>query len=371
MPIDFARSETATIGVEWELALVERDGLGLSSRAPELVASLDPELRGSIRGEYLASMVELVTGVHDRVDDAVAELRSLLGRVLEAADRLELEVLATGTHPFTRGEDVPVVERAVYETVRERNAWWGRRMTICGTHVHFGLAERDAALPLVSGLADAAPLLIALSASSAFYEGEDTGFASQRTMLFQQLATNGLPPQLPDWPAFEARVAELAAAGIAATAHEIRWDVRPAPAFGTVETRVADASPTLAEVGCLVAWNACLAAELIEALERGERPRPLPRWARSENKWRAARYGLEAELITADGLAPLRDELERGLDRLAPIAERLGCEHELGFARTLLRTGTSADRQREVASRAGGDLRAVVAQAAAETRACS
>lgn len=368
MPIDFVPSARGSLGLEWELALVDLDTRQLASRAPEVLAAVGAREDGPVRGEYLATMVELVTGVHPDVAGAVAELAEHLGAVQAAAADLGLGVYSAGTHPLTRGEDVAITPSPHYDVVRRRNGWWGRRMLICGTHVHVGVPARDLALPLVHGLAQLSPLVMALASSSPFFEGEDTGFASQRTMLFQQLPTNGLPPAVHTWDAFEAYYDELHAARMISRPSEIRWDVRPAPKFGTVEARVADASPTLGELACVAAWSQCLTEYLIRRLLAGDPLPGLSPWFVRENKWRAARYGLDAELITPDGLVGVRELIGAWQSLLAPIADDLGCSAELESAETILTLGTSAERQRAVAAASGGRLKAVVDAVLAETR---
>ncbi|WP_040159142.1 glutamate--cysteine ligase [Nigerium massiliense] len=369
MSVEFADSARGTVGLEWEVALVDLTTRELTPRGHELLALLSDDTR--VSGEYLACMVELVSGVHSTIGDAVADLAEQLAEVQDAAASLGLGVLAAGTHPFSRGIDQEVVETPTYAVVKERNAWWGRRMIACGTHVHVGVDRRELAMPVTNGLARFYPHLSALSASSPFFEGEDTGFASQRTMLFQQLATNGLPYPFATWAEFEAYVAQLISVGMIKKPTEIRWDVRPAPRFGTVEARIADASPTLAELGCIAAWTQCLAVYGMQTADRGRAGASLPRWIVQENKWRAARYGLDADIIlltAGEKDVPLRTSLERWYERLTPVADDLGCRHELDLTPRILARGNSAERQRRVAASSDGDLVAVVDALLTETR---
>lgn len=340
----------------------------LSPRAADILRAAGAEPEGPLRGEYLATMVELVTGVHHHVGAALAEMRMLLQQLVAAADACGLAVMAAGTHPFATPADAPIVDSDRYRVVAQRNGWWGRRMIICGTHVHVGVPDRELALPLVQWLASCTPIVLALSASSPWFSGEDTGFASHRAMLFQQLATNGLPPAVHDWAAFVSYTDDLVRAGMITRTSEIRWDVRPAPRFGTVESRVADSAASISELGCLAAWTQCLTEYFIRAATRGEAPPSAPAWFVRENKWRAARYGLQADIIGPTGdLVPLRAEIERLLDELAPIADDLGCAKELAVTAHLLSVGNSADRQRRLIS-SGADLQAVVNAMVAETR---
>lgn len=372
-PLSFTPSGRGTLGLEWELFVTDAATGGLAPRASDLLDAVGAVPDGPIVGEYLTTMVELVSGVHATVEDAVGELAGHLRRLSEAAHARGLAVLAAGSHPFATASDAPVKRSEQYDVVAERNAWWGRQMLICGVHVHVGVPDRDWALPLTHFLAERAPILLALSASSPFFAGEDTGFASQRTMLFQQLPTNGLPPAVHDWPAFERYAADLQRAGMVRRATEIRWDVRPAPRFGTVEVRVADATPTLDELACVGAWAQCLTEWFYRQLDAGARPEPLAPWFVRENKWRAARYGLDAAVIPAGPGEPvaLRDEIGRWLGDLAPVAAELGCTDALAVTTRLLASGTSAERQRARAA-SGADLatltRALVAETAASLR---
>ncbi len=370
-PVPFGGSERGTLGLEWELALVDLETRELSGRAHEVLDAVGATDDGPIRGEYLATMVELVSGVHPRVGDAVAELSGHLDVVQDAAASLGLGVLAAGTHPFSVASEQQVVDKPHYEVVKQRNGWWGRRMIVSGTHIHVGVPRHDWAMPLVGAMARLYPLVLAASASSPFFEGEDTGFASQRTMLFQQLATNGLPWDLGTWAEFEAYADELVEVGMITVPTEIRWDIRPAPKFGTVENRVPDASPTLGELGCVAAWTQCIAEYTFRELDAGRHVAPLPQWLLRENKFRTARYGLDATVITPEPgrrQQPLRDVFGVWLGRLGGIAAELGCADELALAGVLLDEGASYERQRAVAAAHDGDLVAVVDALLEETR---
>ena len=280
-----------------------------------------------------------------------------------------LGIIGSGTHPFSRSAAQERFRGARYDIVAERTGYWGRQMAICGTHVHIGVDNREKALPLTYGLARFYPYLLAIACASPFWEGEDSGFASQRTMLFQQLPTNGLPYQMDTWAEFEAYADDLLECGMINVAAEIRWDVRPSPKFGTVENRTADSVPTLAELGCLAALTQCFAEHVSRTYEADQTFETLPPWLVRENKWRAARYGFDAEVITpnpARRQVPLREGLADWLERLAPIARDLGCEKELAFAGDLASGGASYERQR-----AAGTPEAALRLLLAETGAAS
>lgn len=370
MQVDFAVSPRSSVGLEWELALVAGDTLELTSAAGPLLAELDAGEDGPIRKEYLQEMIEIVSAPHLRVEAAVADLVGGLDRVRRAADSLGVQLLGSGCHPFSRAWDQQPFTGERYDVVWERNAWWGRQMAICGTHIHVGVAHRAQVLPIVNGLARFYPFFLALSASSPFWEGQDSGYASQRTMLFQQLPTNGLPYRMTEWAEFESYAAELAEVGMITVPNDIRWDVRPSPKFGTVENRTADSVPTLGELGALAALTQCLAEFVVRDAEGPGLLEDLPPWLVKENKWRAARYGLDAEVITPDRpgrVRPLREYLVEWLDRLAGVAHDLGCASELDFIEELAARGVSYERQRAIAASHDGDLRAVTRLLIAET----
>ena len=350
MLIDFAPSARSSVGIEWELALVDVASGELTAAAPQVLDACGSDTGSPIRKEYLQEMVELVSGVHATVSEAVADVAASLSVVQQVAGRLGVGLIGSGTHPFSRAADQPRFHGDRYDVVAERNGWWGRQMAICGTHVHVGVEHRDKALPITTGLARFYPYLLALSCSSPYWEGEDAGYASQRTMLFQQLPTNGLPYPMTSWAEFEAYAEDLFDCGMISTPGEIRWDVRPAPRFGTVENRTADSVPTLAELGCLAALTQCFAEHVSRTWEHDQSYEALPPWLVRENKWRAARYGLDADVITPNRArreVPLREGLAQWLERLEPVARDLGCAEELRFAGELAGRGASYSRQRD------------------------
>ncbi|MEN0069760.1 MAG: glutamate--cysteine ligase [Propionicimonas sp.] len=374
MQIDFAPSARSSVGLEWELALVDASTLELVPAAGRILDAVGWDDDAPIRKEYLQNMIELVSGPHLRVSDAVTDLATQLERVRRVAEPLGVRLLGSGTHPFSIASQQQPFAGPRYDVVKERTAYWGRQMAICGTHIHVGVADRDHALPITNGLARFYPFFLALSASSPFWEAQDSGFASQRTMIFQQLPTNGLPYRMTAWWEFEAYAAELAEVGMINVPGEIRWDVRPAPKFGTVENRTADSVPTLGELGCLAAMTQCLAEFIARDFDTDQVVEDLPPWLVKENKWRAARYGMEAEIITPDRpdrVRPLRKYVAEWIDRLLPVAADLDCEADLLFADELCAGGTSYERQRAVAAETGGNLRAVTARLLEETGAAS
>jgi carboxylate-amine ligase len=226
-------------------------------------------------------------------------------------------------------------------------------------------------MPVLSSLVSYYPHLQALSASSPIWAGTDTGYASNRAMMFQQLPTAGLPFQFESWREFEAFVHDQLKTGVIEDISEIRWDVRPSPRLGTLENRVCDGVSDFDELAGLAALMHCLVVDLDTRLAAGETLPTMPPWHVQENKWRTARYGLDAIIILdADSNERLiTEDLDDLLERLVPVADRLGCEAELRSVAEIPRRGASYQRQRAVAARTGGDLVAVVDSVVRELRA--
>ncbi|ROS61923.1 carboxylate-amine ligase [Frigoribacterium sp. PhB160] len=374
MRIDFSSSERSTLGIEWELALTDRETGELTPHAPAILADLAHLNEGGperLTGELLTNTVEVVTGVHHRVRDAVDDLRGTIDAVHGPAAVLGADLMCAGTHPYSRYVDQEVTpDKERYATLIDRTRWWGRQMMIWGVHVHVGIDSRDKVLPILNGLLTYLPHFQALTASSPFWVGEETGYASNRALMFQQLPTAGLPPQFDSWGGYERMVADMTHTGVIDDHSELRWDLRPSPKWGTLETRVFDGIATFDEVGAMAALVQCLVDDMSERLDRGEELGRMQPWFVRENKWRAARYGMDAIVIQdADGDERLvTDDLRDLLVRLEPAAARLGCVEELHSVGTIIGYGASYQRQLRVAAQHGGELRPVVASLVRELR---
>ena len=371
MEIEFAKSAQSTLGVEWELALVDARTGDLVSVADQVLSGVnanEPSLREDeehphIKQELLENTVELVTGVCTTVAEAKADLTRSLEAVRRVTDPMGVELFCSGSHPFSAPRSQPVTDKERYAKLIDRTQWWGQQMLIYGVHVHVGLDSRDKVLPVLDGLVNYFPHFQALSASSPFWSGEDTGYASQRALMFQQLPTAGLPFQFGSWAEYEAYVADMFTTGVIDSISEIRWDIRPVPGLGTIEMRVCDGLADIRDVGAIAALTQCLVHEFSSIIDAGGSIPTMPPWHVQENKWRAARYGLEAIVILdAAGNEKLVTEhlLEDVLPRLEPVAEELGCSAELADVRAIIERGAGYQRQRRVAAENDGDLRAVV-----------
>ncbi len=366
MNINFIASERSSLGVEVELVLIDPVSRELVlTGAQEILAEMGaghPDgIHPHAKGEFLQSTVEVITGVCATVAEARRDLAAGIGEVRRRAAAHGLRMMCAGTHPFTDWSTQQISPDLRYHRLADRMQWPARQLAIFGIHYHVGVRSGEKAIAILNALCSYIPHLLALSASSPFWMGLDTGLASSRSKIFEVLPTAGLPHMLPDWRGFEGFMETLIAAETITSVREVWWDIRPHPGFGTVETRVCDGMPTLEEICSGAAVVQCLVERLNTLLDRGY---TLPRqaaWIVRENKWRAARYGLEAAIIVDDrgALHPLRSAIDEMVDELMPVARRLGCEAELNGVRTILERGASYQRQRAVVD-GGGSLRDVV-----------
>lgn len=363
--VEFAASDRSTVGLEWELMLADPATGDLVGRAPELLEVLEAnsaEERYTVTGELLTNTIEVTSGIGDSVAHAVDDIANAIAAVRTATDPAGVELLSAGSHPFAQWYDQEVTDKTRYHTLIERTQWWGRNMMIWGIHVHIGIEDQRKVIPIINALSAYLPHLQALSASSPFWAGERTGYASNRALVFQQLPTAGLPWQLQDWAAYEAYLDDMVRTGVMADATEVRWDIRPAPRWGTIEIRACDGLSTLPELAAVAGLVQVLVEHLSREMDEGRELATMPSWYHRENKWRAARYGLDARLIVdaAGAQRPVRDHIAEVLDELAPVAVELGCVREFGSISTILSEGASYERQLTIANATGGDLRAVV-----------
>ncbi|MBO9567745.1 MULTISPECIES: glutamate--cysteine ligase [Cellulomonas] len=369
--LPFATSERSTVGIEWEVGLVDADSGDLRQAAQaifEAVRPADGTDHPHITSELLLNTVEVSSGKCRTVGEAGADLQRALDEVAAAARPLRIELMGAGTHPFASWAAQRVTDKERYATLIDRTQWWGRQMLIYGVHVHVGVEDRDKVLPLSRAMLTVFPHLQSLSASSPFWGGKDTGYASNRALLFQQLPTAGLPPQLEHWEQLEQYVGDMMHTGVIDQVDEVRWDIRPSPRFGTLEMRIADGAANLLEVTAISALTHCFVEHFSTLIDAGEPLPTMPQWFVQENKWRSARYGMDAIVITnaAGDEELVTDSVSRWLVELAPVAERLGCAAELEQVRTILRRGASYQRQRAVARRNAGELEPVVRSLVAE-----
>jgi len=371
--IEFNASERCSVGVEWELQLVDLESRELASAASQLLGEIRPE--GELdhplaKHELLESTIEVITGICSTVAEAQADLAGTVAVVAEHAAARGLGLMCSGTHPITDWTTQTISPSPRYAKLVEDNQWLARQLQIFGVHAHVGVRSVDKVIPIVNALTAYVPHFLALSASSPYWIGEDTGLASVRCKIFEGLHTAGLPYALTGWAQFEHYMETMITTRTIESVREVWWDIRPHPTFGTVELRICDGLPTLDEIGAVAALSQCLVERLDRELDQGRvLPTPEP-WVVKENKWRAARHGLAAEIITDDNhsVGPVRTAIFDLVEDLAPVAQDLDCATELESVLQILEVGASYQRQRAVAAATGGDLVAVVDSLLAEMR---
>jgi carboxylate-amine ligase len=360
MNIVFTSSDKPTLGVEIECQVVDEAGaLTTDTAATKILAELGDD--AAYKHELLECTIEVITGVCQNVDEVRADLGGKVERLIEVSEGLGYRILCTGTHPFSAWADQTVSPDPRYHRLIENCQWTARRLLIFGVHTHVGVGSGEEAIAVSNGLATFIPHFLALSSSSPFWQGRDTGLASVRSKIFESLPTAGLPYQMENWGQFQRFMRTLIGAGTIRSIREVWWDIRPHPGFGTLELRICDGIPTMDELTAIVALSQSLVVWLQERYNSGFEVPSHQSWTIRENKWRAARYGLDAEIIRdEDGnLLSLRRSLGDLVEMLEPIAERNGCKEDLLRVNDMLERGTSATRQREVYNETK-DLSAVV-----------
>jgi glutamate---cysteine ligase / carboxylate-amine ligase len=364
MRIDFHASQRSSLGVEWELEIVDRRTRQLAGAASEVLAELSggrPDGHPKAKHELLESTIEVITGVCGTVAEARADLAGTVAEVDALLAPRGLAAMCSGTHPFSDWAEQQISPNPRYARLVEEMQWLARRLQIFGVHVHVGVRSAEKAIAIANAVSAYIPHFLALSASSPFWQGSDTGLSSSRSKVFEALPTAGLPYQLAGWGEFEQLMTTLVSSKAITSIREVWWDIRPHPDFGTVELRICDGLPRLSEIAACAALSQCLVEWMDGLVDRGY-SLPVPKgWVVRENKWKAARYGLDADIIVDDAgtLRPVRDALFELVEELAPVARRLHCADELASVVDVMAEGPSARRQREVVA-AGGTLVDVV-----------
>jgi carboxylate-amine ligase len=363
--ITFNASERSSLGVEVELEIVDRRSRELASAASALLGEMgvghpDGD-HPKAKHELFECTVEIITGICSSVAEAKNDLETTLKEVAAAADRRGLALICTGTHPFSDWHDQQISPDARYHKLVDDMQWLARRLQIFGVHFHVGVRSAAKVIAIANALTAYIPHFLGLSASSPFWHGRDTGLASSRSKVFENLPTAGLPYRLDDWGEFEQFMETLVNAQAITSIREVWWDIRPHPDFGTVELRICDGIPTMREVAGLAALAQSLVEWFDTRIDAGD-SLPVPReWVIRMNKWRATRYGIDADIIRDDDGTSVRlaDSIRDLIEELSPVAQGLGCLDELRSNLEVLDRGPSYLRQRRVLA-AGGSYPDVV-----------
>jgi carboxylate-amine ligase len=367
----FGKSDPYTLGVEEEYMLLDGETFDLVQHIDTVLAAVHGhELEPRINAELMQSVLEIATPVCRTAADVEEQLRKIRAYVSDVAREQGLRVGSAGTHPFSLFERQRITARDRYRNLVDQLQYVARRELIFGMHVHVAVDDAEKAVQVVNGLLNHLGQLLALSASSPFWRGEPTGLSSSRQMVFAAFPRSGPPPRFRDYGDYAEVVGQLEKTGCIADYTHIWWDIRLHPRLGTIEIRICDATTQLEDVVALTAYCQALVKHYCERYERGEEIPSYHRILTTENKWLAARYGLEAPVMDlATGKrnrVAVAQLIRRTLKEIEPHARELGSERELEGVREILARGNGSDRQLRIFN-ANRDIVEVVREIAEAT----
>ncbi len=337
-----------TIGIEEEYLLVDRDSLALAKAPDALLDACKQELDDQVSPEFLNCQIEIGTKVCTHISEAREDLKRLRASVASHAAKHNLVPIAASCHPFSDWRDQQHTDKERYKDLSHDLAGVVRRMLICGMHVHVGIQSRDRRTDLMNQLTYFLPHILALSCSSPFWQGRDTGLDCYRLSVFDNLPRTGLPPRMESFGEFERAVNVLVDLGVIEDSSKIWWDLRPSSKFLTLESRICDVQPRLEDSLMLAALTQAIARMLWRLATKNQRWRIYDATLISENRWRAQRYGIREGLIDfgRGEIVPMAELVEEIWELIEEDAEFFQSAGEIGRMRDILRTGNSATRQR-------------------------
>lgn len=367
----FGKSDPYTLGVEEEYQLLDGTSFDLVQHIETVLAAIEGhELEPQINPELMQSVLEIATPVCRTPADVQGELVKLRAYVCGVAREKSMRVGSAGTHPFSLFERQRITAKDRYRQLVDQLQYIARRELIFGMHIHVAIDDPDKAIKIMNGLLPQLAPLLALSASSPFWRGEPTGLMSSRQMVFASFPRSGPPPRFRDYADYAEVVGQLERTGCIADYTHIWWDIRPHPRLGTIEIRICDAVTRVEDAVAITAYCQALVKQLSERHDAGEEIPSYHRILTTENKWLAARYGLEAPVMDlATGRRnriPVAQLVRRTVREIEPHARELGSERELEGIAELLARGNSADRQLRIFN-ANRDIREVVEEIAIAT----
>jgi carboxylate-amine ligase len=349
-PYKFVSNERPTLGVELELNLVDGQTMALRSAISEILADVPKALQGSIKPELFQCYLEINTGICNDVSEVERDLAEKLQVVRQIARRHGMFLFWSGTHSFSPWQNQDVTPDERYYGLIDLLQETARRLITFGLHVHVGVDSGDKAIMICDRIMQHLPTLLAISVNSPFWQGRNTGLHSQRSKIMETLPTAGLPPMMRNWSEYTWLLNHMVATGFIKTIREIWWDVRPHHNFGTVEVRICDMPPTLGHVMGLTALIQCLVYDLSMEIDRGTYQYDCHPFMVRQNKWRACRYGMDANLVdpVSYQAIPVRRVVTSLLDRLQDRAKELGCTSYLNTLYDLVDQPTGSVRQLQV-----------------------
>ena len=349
-PLAFVTSPSYTLGVELEFQTLDKETLNLAPLAPVLLENAPDILRPRITHEWIRSILEIRTGICNSVRDVENDLLQTCSMAEELASENNCLLFAASLHPFARTEDQLLTNDPRYERIMEELQIVGRRFISQGFHVHVGMIDGDTAIKVCDRIQPYLPLFLALSASSPFFQGKDTGLMSYRTKLFEALPLAGIYERIGDWNSFLKDMRLLQEAGVIESIKDLWWDARPHPGFGTLEIRACDLPTQFGDILGLTALIQCFVATLAET--DMAKISCNQQFLRS-NKWQAVRYGLEGTFFDplgflGGGKMSLREAVVRLIQKVQPMAKRFASERYMNMLTRILTDGPGADCQRRV-----------------------
>ena len=353
--IEFNSNRRPTLGVEVELGIVDGQTMALASSYAELVQQLPHCDKSTFKPELMQCVLEVITGVCETVDEAERDLREKISQAETAAEKLGLRLWWGATHPFSLWRDQEVTPNERYLQLVELLQEMARRLVTFGLHVHVGVDSGDKAVMICDRILRHLPTLLALSASSPYWEGRNTGLQSHRSKVMEGLPTAGMPTLMRNWSEYVWLVNHMVETGFINTIREIWWDVRPHNNFGTVEVRVCDMPGNLQDTLAIAALVQCLVKALSDQIDHGTYQHDCHPMMVRQNKWRATRFGTSAQLIDSYNYEVVSVEqiVAKLVDSLRPVAAALGCEARLEHCRHMAASPSWADRQMGIASETG------------------
>lgn len=360
--------EDLTIGIEEEYQIVDPESRELTSYISEFLDQGAMIFRDQVKPEFMQSQVEVGSHVCRSIKEARQEVQRLRSMVAEIAEKNNRKIVAAGTHPFSRWRSQVITDKERYKGLIKDMQYIARRLLIFGMHIHVGIPDRELRIDVMNQLTYFLPHLLCLSTSSPFWLGENTGLKSYRSVVFEDLPRTGLPEYFDSADEYDRYVNLLMKTRCIEEATKIWWDIRPHPKFPTLEIRVCDCATKIDEVIAIAALAQATVAKLIQLRKNNQTWRNYRRCLINENKWRAVRDGMDSKLIDfgKQEEVPLRFLVNEWLDLVSEIAKELGTEEDLAYVHTMLKEGSSADRQLRTFADTG-DLKAVVDRLAKET----
>jgi carboxylate-amine ligase len=337
-----------TVGIEEEYLLVDKETRSLVIDPPQTLMAEAEELCGTqVSSELLQSQIEIGTKVCHSMQEAHEDLAHLRRSVIDVANRHGLAPIAASTHPFSRWTEQKHTRKDRYDALTSEMQGAARRLVICGMHVHVGIGDDELRIDLMNQMSYFLPHLLALSCSSPFWLGQDTGLKSYRLTIFDALPRTGLPERFASYAEYERHIGILMEAGLIDDATRIWWDLRPSARFPTLETRIMDVCTRLEDTISLAALLMCILRMLYRLRTRNQRWRIYTPMLIRENRWRAMRYSFDEGLIdlAKGAVVPFADMLDELCSLVAEDARALGCEKEVAGVHNILSRGTSAHRQ--------------------------